>query len=322
MDIPSIVRGSKKKRTHPDSSTPPAVASIPPVTSASPMVTSTPLTAASTPLMMFTPTTTVSIPSATLTLFPQLPYSSLAPISIPSSSASAVETSSRSAPSLSAPPPRRLQQAIGMCKDYFKNYEAALCREKVSMRPRHEGPIQTAWEKWTSARYKDLMYDIRIDGLYGHWNSNPYKKKWEAAKVNRLQGRGKQRPTSTPAGLSHSLSGGRKQMKYLHSLSCTSSYLSKRDSRWICVSTSQIFRVKGKCRTSLYKDRLRSPSHEQLIFEAAGGSNNDHVYGFGSQSGTYCSGSSSSVSFVSSTTTHECYIERDKQWHRYMAGYM
>ncbi|KAI5676495.1 hypothetical protein M9H77_07447 [Catharanthus roseus] len=52
---------------------------------------------------MFASLSTTSIPSVTLTLFPQLLYSSLAPISTPSSS-SAVGTLSRPAPSSSARP--------------------------------------------------------------------------------------------------------------------------------------------------------------------------------------------------------------------------
>ncbi|KAI5676531.1 hypothetical protein M9H77_07481 [Catharanthus roseus] len=78
------VRGSKKKKAYPETPTPPTVTSTPPKTSTSPTMTSTPL--------------------ATLTPFPQLPYSDLAPISTPSSSALVVRTSLRPAPLSSTPP--------------------------------------------------------------------------------------------------------------------------------------------------------------------------------------------------------------------------
>ncbi|KAI5655073.1 hypothetical protein M9H77_32260 [Catharanthus roseus] len=80
----------------PPGSSTPASAFIPPGTST--------LTSASIPPRTSTSSATTSTPSTTLTLFPQLPYSSLVPISTPSSSSSAVETSSRPAPSSSACP--------------------------------------------------------------------------------------------------------------------------------------------------------------------------------------------------------------------------
>ncbi|KAI5668543.1 hypothetical protein M9H77_18396 [Catharanthus roseus] len=67
-----MVRGTEKKRAHPETSTPLAVASIPVGILASPAM--------------------MSIPPATLTPSPQLPYSSLAPISTPFSLSSVVGT--------------------------------------------------------------------------------------------------------------------------------------------------------------------------------------------------------------------------------------
>ncbi|KAI5666800.1 hypothetical protein M9H77_16653 [Catharanthus roseus] len=97
------VRESKKKRAHPEmftgpstTSTPPALASIPQGTSTSPTTMSTSPTSASIPLG-------TSTPPATLTAFSQLSYSSLAPISNPSSSSSDVVTSSRPSPSSLGP---------------------------------------------------------------------------------------------------------------------------------------------------------------------------------------------------------------------------
>ncbi|KAI5654732.1 hypothetical protein M9H77_31919 [Catharanthus roseus] len=90
-----MVRGSKKKRAHLETSTP-ASASIPPRTSAP--------ASASISLWMSASPAATSPPPATLTPFPQLPYSSPAPISSPSSSSSATGTSSRPTPSLSARP--------------------------------------------------------------------------------------------------------------------------------------------------------------------------------------------------------------------------
>ncbi|KAI5683157.1 hypothetical protein M9H77_04385 [Catharanthus roseus] len=78
-----MVCGSKKKKAHSEMSTPPAATSISPRTSVSQVAMST--------------------PPVTLTLFLQLQYSSLAPISTPSFSSSATGTSSRLAPSLLAP---------------------------------------------------------------------------------------------------------------------------------------------------------------------------------------------------------------------------
>ncbi|KAI5683159.1 hypothetical protein M9H77_04387 [Catharanthus roseus] len=78
-DEEEMVRGSKKKRAHPETSSPPALAFVPPGTSTSPVATST--------------------SPVTLTPFLQLPYSSLPPISTPSFLSSAMGTSSR--PSIS-----------------------------------------------------------------------------------------------------------------------------------------------------------------------------------------------------------------------------
>ncbi|KAI5683032.1 hypothetical protein M9H77_04260 [Catharanthus roseus] len=66
------------------------------------------------------------------------------------------------------------------------------------------------------------------------------------------------------------------------------------------------------------------PTDEQLMFEAAGGSNKGHVYGFGSQCLAINAerwGSSSSSSFilsVSSAAAGDAYIEREKKVWGYM----
>ncbi|KAI5678260.1 hypothetical protein M9H77_09210 [Catharanthus roseus] len=89
----------KKKRAHPETSTGPATTSIPPISMfTSPATMSTPLASASIPPV-------ASIPSAMLTLLPQLPYSSPVPITIPFSTSYAAGTSSRTAPSSSTLPP-------------------------------------------------------------------------------------------------------------------------------------------------------------------------------------------------------------------------
>ncbi|KAI5681719.1 hypothetical protein M9H77_02947 [Catharanthus roseus] len=100
-----------KKGAHSEMSTPPTATSIPPGMSpslvvASPVEMSTPPVAASTPLeTAFTPQAAASTPLATLTQFSQLPYTSSAPTSTPSSASSAVGMLSRPAPSSSPRPP-------------------------------------------------------------------------------------------------------------------------------------------------------------------------------------------------------------------------
>ncbi|KAI5650874.1 hypothetical protein M9H77_36879 [Catharanthus roseus] len=106
-----MVRGCKKNRAHLEMFTSPATMSTPLVSASIPLgmsaslgTTSTPPISASIPLRTSASPTTMSTPPATLTRFPQLPYSSPAPISTPSSLFS-TRTSSRPDPSSSARPP-------------------------------------------------------------------------------------------------------------------------------------------------------------------------------------------------------------------------
>ncbi|KAI5677531.1 hypothetical protein M9H77_08481 [Catharanthus roseus] len=158
----NMVRGSKKKRAHPDSYDPPPTASTPPL---------------------------ASIHSTTLTPFPQLPYSSPSPIPTPSSSAFAVGTLLMPAPSSSAAPPAQgFADACSLVTSHSKSFnKQSACAKiilettklhfveahpyfgKVSMDLRYEGPIRTAWEKRASTCYKDLMYDVRVDGFQPNW---------------------------------------------------------------------------------------------------------------------------------------------------------
>ncbi|KAI5675293.1 hypothetical protein M9H77_06243 [Catharanthus roseus] len=111
------------------------------------------------------------------------------------------------------------------------------------------------------------MYDIRVDGfqpnkmtiakysqLCAHLNSDPYKKKQEEAKMNYIQGRGGQ-------GLDKHTAGSRGMVDKSPA------------------SPSAGSRVKGKCGTPYIETGCEVPSDEQLMFEAASGSNKGHVYG-------------------------------------------
>ncbi|KAI5670941.1 hypothetical protein M9H77_11305 [Catharanthus roseus] len=90
-----MVRGSKKKRAHPETSTGPATTSTTLVLASVPEGMFASLTTTSTlPALTYIPPE-ASTPLATLTPFPQFSYSSLTPISTLSSSSSAMGMSSR-----------------------------------------------------------------------------------------------------------------------------------------------------------------------------------------------------------------------------------
>ncbi|KAI5658832.1 hypothetical protein M9H77_27625 [Catharanthus roseus] len=238
-----MVRGIRKKRAHPETSTHPVVTSTPLGTSAHLITTSTP------PRTFASPTTTFT-PSATLTPLLQLPYSSLAPISTHSSSTFATETLSRPASLSSASPPA--QGVVDARSWKFR-----------------EG----------AGQYKEYV-------VYRVWDA--YKKKRETAQKNRLHGRGGQGPGKHTGGSRSFIEWLKANAEHLH------------------IETGSPI-----------------PSDEQLMFEAAGGSNKGHVYGFGSQSGAITAerreGSSSlSVPSVSSTAGHDACIEREKK----LLGYM
>ncbi|KAI5654036.1 hypothetical protein M9H77_31223 [Catharanthus roseus] len=147
--------GSKKKRAHSDSYDPPPMISTPLVTSTSSAMMSTPLAAVCTPPVTSTPA--ASTPPVTFIPFPLLSYSSPLPIPALFSSASATGPLCRSS--------SQLQEGAG----FYQEYVVYRVWEKVSMEPRHEGPIWTAWEKQASTRYKDLMYDVKMDGFQPDW---------------------------------------------------------------------------------------------------------------------------------------------------------
>ncbi|KAI5675867.1 hypothetical protein M9H77_06817 [Catharanthus roseus] len=229
-----MVRGTKKKRAHLETSTP-ASATILLGTSASPTTTSTPL--------------------VTLTPFPQLSYLSLTTISAPSSS-SAAGTSLRHAPCLrlikchfffnicTASTSNRLVQN-GLLKSLRSTF-LRLMQKKYRWDPLHKHAIWDAWEKRASLHYKDLMYEVPYTSLCNVWSSDAFKKKREAAQRNHLQGHGGQGPENR---------------------------------RGICT-----FRVVRATASAEGTNGSTTPTDEQLMFEATGGSNKGHVYSFCSQS--------------------------------------
>ncbi|KAI5652320.1 hypothetical protein M9H77_29507 [Catharanthus roseus] len=115
-----------------------------------------------------------------------------------------------------------------------------------------------------------------------------FKKRQEAAQRKLLQRRGSQRPASKPVGL------------------------------------GKISGAKGECEALHIETDSPILTEKQLMFEAAGGNNKDHVYSFGSHSATITaerqegSSSTSSVSSVSSAAAQDAYIETEKRLWGYM----
>ncbi|KAI5681444.1 hypothetical protein M9H77_02672 [Catharanthus roseus] len=208
-----MVQGNKKKRAHPETSTGPATTSTPPVsasipskTSASPIMTSTPLTSASISLGTSASPVVTSIPLETLALFPQFPYSSLAPISTPSSSSSTAGTSLRPVPSsLARPPMPQVQSVVDsriLILPTVDSFNKQLARAKLIIEIIKEhfveahasfgrilDKIKNMWytefglEWGTTAQYTSL-YDV--------WSSDTFKKNREVVQRNYLQGYGSQ----------------------------------------------------------------------------------------------------------------------------------
>ncbi|KAI5653590.1 hypothetical protein M9H77_30777 [Catharanthus roseus] len=174
-------------------------------------------------------------PLATLTPFPQLPYSSPTPISTPSSSSSTVGTSSRPAPSSSACPPALLMQGtVDSCILIL--------------------PTADSFNKQSSCA-KSISEIIKERTCC----------------------------MSVPYGTL-----GRKEPRYVTRTSCTR--MSKKD-----MGRQAIRQILGKAKYQELKanaERLHietgSPmlTDKQLMFEVVDGSNNGHVYGFGSQFAT------------------------------------
>ncbi|KAI5676697.1 hypothetical protein M9H77_07647 [Catharanthus roseus] len=237
------------------------------------------------PATMCTPSASASIPPrtstppTTLTPFPQLSYSILAPITTPSSSF-VVGTSSRPIPSpstrLPTPPMQGVvgsrililpmadnfskqsacaKSIIEIMKKHFveahasfgkipnriKNLWYTKFRKMYQWNPLHEHAIWDAWEKRASLRYKDLIYEML---------SRRSGRRHRGIVYRGVVTRG---PASAPAGLAGKngrgeISGAKAERKRLH------------------IETD-----------------FPILTDEQLMFEAAGGSNKGHIYSFGSQ---------------------------------------
>ncbi|KAI5683186.1 hypothetical protein M9H77_04414 [Catharanthus roseus] len=104
--------------------------------------------------------------------------------------------------------------SFGKVPDRIKNMWYTKFRKRYRWDPMHESAIWDAWQKRASLRYKDLIYEVRVDGYQPDWMTTAqytnicyewglevYKKRQEVAQQNRLQGRVGQGPASTPAGL-------------------------------------------------------------------------------------------------------------------------
>ncbi|KAI5667499.1 hypothetical protein M9H77_17352 [Catharanthus roseus] len=263
-----MVHGSKK-RAHPETSTPPAAASIPPGMSPS-------LAAVSTPQGMSIPPAAASTPLATLTPFPQLLYSSLAPTSTLSSDSSTARMSSSPALSSSTRPsalaphsplylsfhPRvfltltslsyrpqldiakliteimkahlvEAHPSFWKVSDRIKNMWYTKFGKRYRWDPMHERAILDAWQKQASLRYKDLMYEVGIqEEARGGTAESAIGAWWPGA--------------------------------------------------WQAHRWDKYQELKANAKRLHIETGSPILNNEQLMFEAAGGSNNGHVYGVGS----------------------------------------
>ncbi|KAI5649104.1 hypothetical protein M9H77_35109 [Catharanthus roseus] len=201
-------------------STPLAMTSIPPRSFPSPVAaspietgvypsgTSTPPTAASTPLAMSTSPAATSTPPATLTPFLLLLYSSPAPISTHSLTLPIAEMSSRhstsssahpSAPASSSTPSSVFSIQASRSNWTYAKLITEIMKKRYRLDPMHERTIRDAWQKWASSRYKDLMYEVRMDR-----HTRRSRRRHSRTDCRALVARG---PASSPAGLGLSLSG-------------------------------------------------------------------------------------------------------------------
>ncbi|KAI5676667.1 hypothetical protein M9H77_07617 [Catharanthus roseus] len=266
-----MVRGSKKKRAHPETSTGPATVSTPPIlasihpeTSASPAMMSIHLASASIP-------PGVSTPPVTLTLFPQFMYLSLAPISTPSSSLSTMGTSLRPASSpLTRPPAPLVQGAVDSRILISSTADRALCLGSCKF--------------WDNPGQNKELVVYRV----------------QARMLSRRSGRRRRRTVyrdMVARGLGKHIGGSRSFIE------------------WELKANVERFNV---------ETGSPIPNDEQLMFEAGGGSNKGHVYGFCSQAaaitverqGGY--NSTLLVPSVSSVADHDACIAREKRLWGYM----
>ncbi|KAI5648575.1 hypothetical protein M9H77_34580 [Catharanthus roseus] len=280
-----MVHGSKKKKAHPETSTP---------------------TSAFIFLRMSASPATTSIFLAILALFPQLSYSSPATISTPSSLSYAERTSMRPAPLSLAHPPVPPVKGIWLIKCHFfwniciaptsnrlvqsrllkssRNTllklmqgtfkyislysltKYVLLQKRYRWDPLHERVIWDIWEKRTSLRYKDLMYEVRTD------DSDAFKKKREATQRNCLQGHSGKGPTSIPTGLV----GENGRDIYTIRVVCSTA-LAKG-------TMAKYQELKANATRLHIETGSPMPTYKQLMFKDTSGSNKGHVYNFGSQS--------------------------------------
>ncbi|KAI5675408.1 hypothetical protein M9H77_06358 [Catharanthus roseus] len=128
-------------------------------------------------------------------------------------------------------------------------------------------------------------------------------------------GCGGQGSAYTPMGLGHSLSG----IRVVHPTASAKGTVGQ-----YVISRILGEELKANTKRLHIKTGSPMPTDKQLMFEATGGSNKGHAYGFGSQFAAITakqwggSSSSSAVPSVSSAAAHDACIERERRLWGYM----